>query len=131
MHRAFQLSTIYDNSAPAAPGEEKLVKITAPTSVIINTEEPPLDLATFFGNIGGYLTIWGIFGFLFGSGKISPFGFVTEYCFAAKDRESLMNNSGNDGNDGDDLEKANVESESKTLLTRLTEHYVDLEFFSK
>lgn len=40
--------------------------------VILATEEPPLDLTTFFRNIGGFLTICGIYGFLFGSGDDEP-----------------------------------------------------------
>src|SRR5204862_6894138 len=83
------------------------ISFVAPYGIIIEEEEPSLDLAQFFGNIGGYLTIWGLFGFLFGGGPVSPFGFVTDYCFKARDKESLMKHLGNDGNDGNDSEKAN------------------------
>ena len=127
-HRGFQLSMIFNYPTTVGQGEEVTVSISAPTGVILNVEEPFIDLATFFSNIGGYITICGLFGFLFGSGKISPFGFVTEYCFTTKDKESLMKNLVNDGNSSRDSEKVNAEAESKAPLT---EYYVDMELFSK
>ena len=130
-HRSFQLSMLANSPTSFTEEQTRIViAISAPKGVITNSENPALDLATFFGNFGGYLTICGVFGFLFGSGKMSPFGFVTDYCFPVKDRESLMKNF-NNGNDGNDSEKINPqapEAESKTLLN---EYYVDMELFTK
>ena len=128
-YRSFQFSPFsptHSGTHFEARGKNMTIMFKAPTSITINSEIPSLDLATFFGNFGGYLTICGIFGFLFGSGKVSPFGFVTDYCFPDKDKKSLMENL--DSDDGNDSEKVNLKVESKNLLT---EYYVDMELFSK
>ncbi|GBB96823.1 hypothetical protein RclHR1_28440001 [Rhizophagus clarus] len=91
------------------------ITVIAPFGVLSAIEEPPLDLNRCFGNIGGYLTICcGIYRFLFGSGKMNPFGFVTKYYFQYTDLVIRVNN---------DLEKGNVEQKIKVYET----YFLDME----
>jgi hypothetical protein len=66
------------------------VIIDAPTYVMTNVLKPPLTLVELFSSIGGYLSIWGIFAFLFGRGKMDPFGFVSRFIFVEQDRAKLL-----------------------------------------
>jgi hypothetical protein len=109
IHRSYQFYPMADFAPAVADLLEPgfmLLGIVAPNDVVINEEEPPHDLAAFFGNVGGYLTIWGVFGFLFGSGKMSPFGFVTQYVFQYK-------NLGKDLESVKELEEVNITNSDK------------------
>ncbi|RGB35057.1 hypothetical protein C1646_742444 [Rhizophagus diaphanus] len=94
MYRSFQVSvieTIKDAIAELAVNETRIdVTIIEPKIVINQVENPSLTLADLFSNVGGYLSIWGIFGFLFGSGKMDPFGFVARFVFIKQDRTKLL-----------------------------------------
>jgi hypothetical protein len=129
IHRSYQFSPMADFGSSLAdliPPGYIVLGIVAPNDVVINEEEPPLDLAAFFGNVGGYLTIWGVFGFLFGSGKVSPFGFMTQYVFRykdlGKDLEMIKElEEGNRTNSDEDKEAA--ESKFEKVLKK---YYIDI-----
>jgi hypothetical protein len=130
IHRSFKISpaaAIDSTETEVVPGTIQILLI-APNEVVINEEEPPIDLADFFGNIGGYLSLWGIFGFLFGSGKMNPFGFVTQYCFQYKDLDKDLETDndleeGNETNSEKDKEAATDESKFEKTLKK---YYIDM-----
>ncbi|CAG8598232.1 813_t:CDS:1 [Diversispora eburnea] len=87
IHRGFQCSALtYDLSG----FNETRIGIHVPKQVITQVEEPALELADAFGNIGGYISICGLFAFLFGE-----YGIVTY--FSKKGKES--DDKGIDGKD--------------------------------
>ncbi|RHZ84650.1 hypothetical protein Glove_78g19 [Diversispora epigaea] len=71
VHRSFQCSTMNYPSYDASEGIG--IGIIAPKEVITYIEEPALQLADAFSNIGGYISICGIFVFLFANDD----GFIT------------------------------------------------------
>jgi hypothetical protein len=128
IHRSYQFSLIGTEPSTGAAEFVNMI-IIAPNDVIVNEEEPPLDLAAFFGNIGGYLTICGIFGFLFGNGKMNPFGFVTQYCFQYKDLDKDIETANclEEGND-DNSEKDIIEKDNESkFMNMLKKYYVDMD----
>ncbi|GES75672.1 hypothetical protein GLOIN_2v1843415 [Rhizophagus clarus] len=128
-HRGFQLITLASIPTNIVTAQTVMnIIIYAQDCVMVNSENPSLNLATFLGNLGGYLSICGVFGFLFGRGKVRPFGFVTDNCFPDQDKESLRKHLYNDNDNDNDQEKVTTVTESKTLLT---EYYIDTELFSK
>ncbi|PKK67932.1 hypothetical protein RhiirC2_751055 [Rhizophagus irregularis] len=64
--------------------------IISPARVTTMILRPPLTLVELFSNIGGYLSIWGIIVFLFGRGKMDPFGFVSRFVFIEQDKTKLL-----------------------------------------
>ncbi|GBB89261.1 hypothetical protein RclHR1_15950005 [Rhizophagus clarus] len=63
------LFLFFNPPAIVSNGQNLTFAILAPRIVTKQIEEPPLTLADFLSNVGGYLGIWGIFGFLFGGSK--------------------------------------------------------------
>ncbi|CAB5379264.1 unnamed protein product [Rhizophagus irregularis] len=109
-YRNFQLSSVgtfgfIDYSRPAAAYD---VGIIAPENIVAQVENPSLTIADLLTNIGGYLGIWGIFGFLFGEKKVDPFGFVSRFIFIKQDRKKLF----------EELEKINGERSTKLNISK-------------
>lgn len=109
-YRNFQLSSVgtfgfIDYSRPAAAYD---VGIIAPENIVAQVENPSLTIAVLLTNIGGYLGIWGIFGFLFGEKKVDPFGFMSRFIFIKQDRKKLF----------EELEKINGERSTKLNISK-------------
>ncbi|GES89985.1 hypothetical protein GLOIN_2v1590969 [Rhizophagus clarus] len=66
------------------------INILTPRTVTKQVEEPSLTLADVFSNVGGYLSIWGIFAFFFGCSKMDPFEFVSRFVFIKQDMAKLL-----------------------------------------
>ncbi|CAB4402307.1 unnamed protein product [Rhizophagus irregularis] len=103
-------------------------------------EKPSLTLVELLSNIGGYLGIWGIFVFLFGSGRMDPFGFVSRFVFIKQDRakllkelkemeddrSALLNNSEKKVDSVTETSDLNNKAEFKNLLAK---YYIETDFY--
>ncbi|CAB4389981.1 unnamed protein product [Rhizophagus irregularis] len=88
IYRNFQMS-FKGNYLPTIKNTVELM-IISPARVTTMILRPPLTLVELFSNIGGYLSIWGIIVFLFGRGKMDPFGFVSRFVFIEQDKTKLL-----------------------------------------
>ncbi|PKK59218.1 hypothetical protein RhiirC2_762886, partial [Rhizophagus irregularis] len=140
--RSFQISVIEtsDITKPALNGTQINVTIIEPRIVINQVENPSITLADLFSNVGGYLGIWGIFGFLFGSSKMDPFGFVARLVFIKQDREKLLKELKGDGNvelGTWEKEEKEVDIDTKTSILSnqaefknlLSKYYVETDYY--
>ncbi|RIA96118.1 hypothetical protein C1645_815801 [Glomus cerebriforme] len=114
------------------------ITIFIPKNVLILTEEPSLTLADLYSNVGGYLTIFGIFGFLFGSGKVNPFGFVSLFVFKEQEKANLEKDITTSNNINDQAEfevefnqLKNEVNQIKEFKDNMESYYVDMEFLKK
>ncbi|PKY31788.1 uncharacterized protein OCT59_000421 [Rhizophagus irregularis] len=118
------------------------IGLIAPTTVITQVEKPPLTLADLLSNVGGYLSVWAIFGFLFGVRKANPFGFVSGFIFINQDREKLrkeldrMKNERSSklsnlekGEEDNTTETDGLSNQSAELRNLLAKYYVDMDFY--
>ncbi|UZN98926.1 uncharacterized protein OCT59_000210 [Rhizophagus irregularis] len=116
------------------------IGIIAPKRVIKEVEAPSFKLADLFSNIGGYLSIWVIFAFLFGGKRANPFGFVTRFVFIKQDREKLLKELEKMKNDRkskistlerevDNATETNSPSNQDELRNLLARYYVDMDFY--
>ncbi|UZO01168.1 uncharacterized protein OCT59_012272 [Rhizophagus irregularis] len=116
------------------------IGIIAPKRVIKEVETPSFKLADLFSNIGGYLSIWVIFAFLFGGRRANPFGFVTRFVFIKQDREKLLKELEKMKNDRkskistlerevDNATETNKPSNQDELRNLLARYYVDMDFY--
>ncbi|RIA96115.1 hypothetical protein C1645_872267 [Glomus cerebriforme] len=136
--RSFQCSLIQPVDYFSDTGALIRVGIIAPKNVLILTEEPSLTLADLYSNIGGYLTICGIYGFLFGSGKVNPFGFVSLFMFKEQEKAKLekdVTTSNNISNQAEfEVEFNQFKKEFKQFKEfkdNMESYYVDMEFLKK
>lgn len=116
------------------------IGIQTPIHVTKQVEKPSLTLVELFGNFGGYLSIWGIFIFLFGSGRMDPFGFVSRFIFIKQDRAkllkelkkmeddkgALLSNSEKEVDSVTETSDLNNQAEFKNLLAK---YYVETNFY--
>ncbi|CAB4478892.1 hypothetical protein RhiirA1_472947 [Rhizophagus irregularis] len=141
--RSFQISVI---EGPTAGSDNETiinVSIIEPRMVINQVEDPSLTLADLFSNVGGYLGIWGIFGFLFGSSKMDPFGFVARFVFIKQDRTKLLKELEKMKGDSNvelstwEKEEKEVDIDTKTsnlsnqaeFKNLLTKYYVETDYY--
>ncbi|PKK70202.1 hypothetical protein RhiirC2_746986 [Rhizophagus irregularis] len=143
--RSFQISVIetLGITEPAASVTIINVTIIEPRMVINQVEEPSLTLADLFSNVGGYLSIWVIFGFLFGSSKMDPFGFVARFVFIEQDRIKLLKELEKMKGDSNvelstwEKEEKEVDIDTKTsnlsnqteFKNLLTKYYVETDYY--
>ncbi|PKB96168.1 hypothetical protein RhiirA5_435326 [Rhizophagus irregularis] len=140
--QVFQISVIEtsDITVPALNGTRIDVTIIEPRIVINQVENPSITLADLFSNVGGYLGIWGIFGFLFGSSKMDPFGFVARFVFIKQDREKLLKELKSDGNvelgtwakeekEVDINTKTSILSNQAEFKNLLSKYYVETDYY--
>lgn len=144
-YRNFQLSSVgtfgfIDYSRPAAAYD---VGIIAPENIVAQVENPSLTIADLLTNIGGYLGIWGIFGFLFGEKKVDPFGFVSRFIFIKQYRKKLfeelekingerstkLNISKEEEKGSDSVTKTNKISNQTEFKNLLAKYYVETDFY--
>ncbi|CAB5373297.1 unnamed protein product [Rhizophagus irregularis] len=105
-------------------------------------ENPSLTLADLLSNVGGYLSIWAIFGFLFGVKKANPFGFVSDFIFINQDKAKLrkeLDKMKNDrssklsnlekGEEDNTIETNSLSNQSTELRNLLAKYYVDMDFY--
>lgn len=122
MYRSFQISVIetYNSNVTEPSNMTNMTRsqinviIIEPRIVINQVENPSLTLADLFSNVGGYLGILGIFGFLFGSSKMDPFGFVARFVFIKQDRTKLLKELEKMKGDGN-VELSTLEKEVKEV----------------
>ncbi|UZO20296.1 uncharacterized protein OCT59_012722 [Rhizophagus irregularis] len=118
------------------------IGLIAPTNVIAQVENPSLTLADLLSNVGGYLSIWAIFGFLFGVKKANPFGFVSDFIFINQDKAKLrkeLDKMKNDrssklsnleiGEEDNTIETNSLSNQSTELRNLLAKYYVDMDFY--
>ncbi|CAB4440265.1 unnamed protein product [Rhizophagus irregularis] len=141
--RSFQISVIQGPTAAADNETIISVSIIEPRMVINQVEDPSLTLADLFSNVGGYLGILGIFGFLFGSSKMDPFGFVARFVFIKQDRTKLLKELGKMKGDSNvelstwEKEEKEVDIDTKTsnlsnqaeFKNLLTKYYVETDYY--
>jgi hypothetical protein len=140
-YRSFEPSIIKNVFDIFEVSEEIIsIGIIAPKKVIKEVEIPSFKITDLFSNIGGYLSIWVIFSFLFGGSKANPFGFVTRFVFIRQDREKLLKELEKMRKDRDErlnaLEKevdnineTNNPSNNNELKNLLAKYYVDMNFY--
>ncbi|CAB4378181.1 unnamed protein product [Rhizophagus irregularis] len=140
-YRSF-LTSIIKNAFEVIKVDEQIISIgiIAPKRVIKEVETPSFKLADLFSNIGGYLSIWVIFAFLFGGRRANPFGFVTRFVFIKQDREKLLKELEKMKNDRkskistlerevDNATETNKPSNQDELRNLLARYYVDMDFY--
>ncbi|CAB4495369.1 hypothetical protein GLOIN_2v1700217 [Rhizophagus irregularis DAOM 181602=DAOM 197198] len=88
IYRNFQMS--FKGNLLTTTDDTVGLMIKAPARVTTMILRPSLTLVELFSNIGGYLSIWGIVVFLFGRGKMDPFGFVSRFVFIEQDKTKLL-----------------------------------------
>jgi hypothetical protein len=146
-YRGFQISSIGNFEFSGVSVDENALQpniwigLIAPTNVITQVERPSLTLADFLSNVGGYLSIWGIFSFLFGGRRANPFGFVSSFVFINQDRAKLRKELDKMNDDRSaklsNLEKGGNDSVTETnslynqseLKNLLAKYYVDMDFY--
>lgn len=140
-YRGFQ-SSIVKNAYDVINVDEQVISIgiIAPKRAIKEVETPSFKLADLFSSIGGYLSIWVLFAFLFGGSKANPFGFVTRFVFIKQDREKLLKELEKMKNDRkskintlekevDNATETNNLSNQDELRNLLARYYVDMDFY--
>ncbi|PKC10126.1 hypothetical protein RhiirA5_374900 [Rhizophagus irregularis] len=134
----FDLVSVDDNPMQSSTW----IGLIAPTNVIAQVENPSLTLADLLSNVGGYLSIWAIFGFLFGVKKANPFGFVSDFIFINQDKAKLrkeLDKMKNDrisklsnlekGEEDNAIETNSLSNQSTELRNLLAKYYVDMDFY--
>ncbi|CAB5181181.1 unnamed protein product [Rhizophagus irregularis] len=147
-YRGFQINSIGNFEFEGVSVDDNSMQPTiwigliAPTTVITQVEKPPLTLADLLSNVGGYLSVWAIFGFLFGVRKANPFGFVSGFIFINQDRAKLrkeldrMKNERSSklsnlekGEEDNTTETDGLSNQSAELRNLLAKYYVDMDFY--
>lgn len=138
-YRSFQM--VFKGHVDSTVKDENLVGIiiSSPTHIMTQVLKPSLTLIELFSNIGGYLSIWGVFVFLFGRGKMDPFGFVSRFIFIEHDRAKLLKELGKMKDDRSvklnisekeekftEMSNLNNQTELKNLLAK---YYVYMDFY--
>ncbi|CAB4389299.1 unnamed protein product [Rhizophagus irregularis] len=138
-YRSFQMA--FKGHVDSTVKDENLVGIilSSPTHIMTQVLKPSLTLFELFSNIGGYLSIWGVFVFLFGRGKMDPFGFVSRFIFIEHDRAKLLKELGKIKDDRsvklniskkeenfNEFSNLNNQTELKNLLAK---YYVYMDFY--
>ncbi|RGB40032.1 hypothetical protein C1646_739834 [Rhizophagus diaphanus] len=138
-YRSFQMA--FKGHVDSTVKDKNLVGIilSSPTHIMTQVLKPSLTLFELFSNIGGYLSIWGVFVFLFGRGKMDPFGFVSRFIFIEHDREKLLKELGKIKDDRkvklniskkegnfNEFNNLNNQTELKNLLAK---YYVHMDFY--